>query len=815
MTFITDSRQPRGIGFLPLQHEFYQQQNWPLDQRACIMALRVTRRQLPSESPDHLGHYVFDEQTVGDLIGGMWWNIEPDSERPIPGWRFVWPSIVKPFDGVITGSGGTCLNLDPYEILPVWGHFWDPDTRFKPLDSTTANLTLTPRWNNGDLKWPKPARGMYGLALTADDEHQQLEYFYQTDPRMIAQHVFGDPKMGSMVCDLGEGNVAGDSFAVSQQRMARLHTFMRVIWGPAFTIMPLDPEMPVGDTVGELFPCDAFGNLDEFNSLAWQHMPHVCQHTGWGLVIDQKPKIPVTGGKIAQPGTSMRGIDSAFGAPYSIGMCSMYEGGFFAPAPDHDKHRVGIDGDNNKIFSQHLSTNALFRLPFDPIEPGTPVLDDGGEIILEQPTFDGPLHFELIPYPESPINPPFESQVILGWDETVPYQWNCNYPRWGKWRMWSFTGEGASTSHTRPVHVASAREYTQRLGYLWTPITRAHTAMMFRPISPEPGTLDFRHAVKADEWGEDRAALLDCFNRTSPMTMRVEAFGRMRQPSGLEFDYNIDPETARWPGGTAPGGIAFMPPELDILDADNDYDPDNGTFTPSTGYLVAVPRVYWAAGIPDFTTGAIRNGYRWGRTTTNGDLVWDRLDSSGTATETMRATLADGRIGIGVAAPQTTLDIRPSTSTTRAGVGGILHVNASSAAVVASASEQTLMTFTVPAFVLSSGRGIRVRGWGETAANATLKTIRLYFGATVVAMNDVTTTPNGDDWLVEGEVFFDAAGRQEAIGEARVSDILQTVTRTAPAENEAAAIIVRVTGEPGVGAAANDIVQEGFAVYFL
>lgn len=633
MTFITESRQPRGIGFLPLQHEFFQNQNWTLDQRVSILALRITSRRLPSEGAGNLGHYVFEDKSVGDLHGGLLWYLPEDgsSDRPIPGWRFIWPAISAPFQGIPTAGGGTCLSLDPYEILPVVTPFWLADTRYKSFNSADFGH-LTPRWDGffGEPKWPKPARGMYGLMIASDDEHQQIEYFYQTDPRMIAQHVFGDPKMSSMICDLGEGNIVGDSFAVSRQRMARMHTFWRVIWGPAFTNMPIDTECPTDESVSEQPPCDAFGNLDEFNSLAWQHMPHVCQHTGWGLVIDQKPKLNVKGeGAGAGPGDSLRA--AAFGAPYSIGMCSMYEGGFFAPAPDHDKHRVGIDGDNNKIFSQHLSTLSLFRLPFDPALPGDVIIEGDGEIIETQPSYDGPLAFELQQIPNLVADLPFESRVILGWDKCDSYTWNCGNIRFGKWKMWGFNAEGASESHTMPVLISSDRDYRLRLGYLWTPLTRAHTALMFRPIAPVPGALDLRHAVRGDQWGPHKKELIDCFNKTSPMTIRVEAFARMNQPGGLEFDYNIEPESMRWPGGTAPGGIAFMAPELDILDEANDFNPLDQSWTPSVAHIVATRRVFWAVGTPDFTTGGIRSGHRWGRDADNSRLLFSRVDSSGIA----------------------------------------------------------------------------------------------------------------------------------------------------------------------------------------
>ena len=71
--------------------------------------------------------------------------------------------------------------------------------------------------------------------------------------------------------------------------------------------------------------------------------------------------------------------------------------------------------------------------------------------------------------------------------------------------------------------------------------------------------------------------------------------------------------------------------------------------------------------------------------------------------------------------------------TALANIGGKLNIDNTTAGTTAVTTEETLLTYTLPANSLTQGgRGIRIRAWGTTAATATTKRIRLKFGATNV-----------------------------------------------------------------------------------
>jgi hypothetical protein len=112
---------------------------------------------------------------------------------------------------------------------------------------------------------------------------------------------------------------------------------------------------------------------------------------------------------------------------------------------------------------------------------------------------------------------------------------------------------------------------------------------------------DFRFAICADpeEEAADRA--------TRPAVARLEAWGA---ESGTSWDYTVQPDAGRTPGGTACGGIVILPPEVDLLDGVDSYAP--GGVSLSTAYFATGPGAYFASGSPDRTTGDMENqSIRW------------------------------------------------------------------------------------------------------------------------------------------------------------------------------------------------------------
>ena len=112
-----------------------------------------------------------------------------------------------------------------------------------------------------------------------------------------------------------------------------------------------------------------------------------------------------------------------------------------------------------------------------------------------------------------------------------------------------------------------------------------------------------------------------------------------------------------------------------------------------------------------------------------------------------------------------------------------------------------------------SGKAIKVRAWGKTAANGNNKTIKLYFGATVLATHGLAAT-NDKDWYMEGTVIQGATGAQSCEcsyfleGAAAMTNTVQ-----AAAETETGDVIVKCTGESGT--ASDDILMKGMIVEFM
>ena len=79
---------------------------------------------------------------------------------------------------------------------------------------------------------------------------------------------------------------------------------------------------------------------------------------------------------------------------------------------------------------------------------------------------------------------------------------------------------------------------------------------------------------------------------------------------------------------------------------------------------------------------------------------------------------------------------------------GRIDTKITSTGTDADTAEKTLWTFTLPANTLSAdGITIIVEAGGAFAANANTKTLKLAFGAFAITLNNVTTAPNGVNWV--------------------------------------------------------------------
>lgn len=140
----------------------------------------------------------------------------------------------------------------------------------------------------------------------------------------------------------------------------------------------------------------------------------------------------------------------------------------------------------------------------------------------------------------------------------------------------------------------------------------------------------------------------------------------------------------------------------------------------------------------------------------------------------------------------------------------LLSLNTTSTGNGADTTEDVLMTYSLPANTLgTTARGLKITAWGNTAANADNKTIKLYFGSEVIA--SPTAATNNKGWYMYMEVYHTGANAQVAFGYGQVDTTAVTPLITTGAETESSAIVIKVTGTAGTGNA-NDIVAKAMIV---
>jgi hypothetical protein len=125
------------------------------------------------------------------------------------------------------------------------------------------------------------------------------------------------------------------------------------------------------------------------------------------------------------------------------------------------------------------------------------------------------------------------------------------------------------------------------------------------------------------------------------------------------------------------------------------------------------------------------------------------------------------------------------------------------------------MTYSLPANTIKDkgGRYLRIIARGRCAANADNKTMKLYFGSSVITTPTAAT--NNKKWYLELEVFRTGSSTQYVSGSGIVDVTpVSPFTNTASAETDTAAIVIKCTGTNGT-AAANDIVCEALTVELI
>jgi hypothetical protein len=151
--------------------------------------------------------------------------------------------------------------------------------------------------------------------------------------------------------------------------------------------------------------------------------------------------------------------------------------------------------------------------------------------------------------------------------------------------------------------------------------------------------------------------------------------------------------------------------------------------------------------------------------------------------------------------------------TGRPHLAGLINTALTSTGNGADTTEDTLQSYSLPVNSLDTvGRCIRVTSWGTTANNGDNKTIRVYFGASLIASTTAAFT--NLSWIAHLTVCKTGSNTQSAIGDLTVGTTVIAPAHTAGADSDTAAITIKTTGQAGA-ANANDIVSKGQIVEFL
>lgn len=629
---INDSREHGGIGILPLQ-DFTG--GLELSARHVVVAARKVGRE---ESPGQLGRIIVQRGSAGDLLGGFMW---PESGRGIPAWGFVFGAKTTRSgteDGIGLPTGGGGSGAHPSPMLPVRGRDWAHDTRF------AASISTAPKgWNQSPAGW-------YGLVVAGTSETAQVEHFHPTDPRMPLVHWDGEPRCSAVACDLDSDS------APAPDRHARISSALRVLRKPsnapkesnavAFMLC----ESGQGDVRGgygfDVWDSDASkARIDStVRTVTTTRTSTEPSLRGGGILGEVSSVVTRTSVRTRRTSTSTLEVETAGkGKPETvIGMLGKRDGGPLDTGPSTDKHRIGSDADGNAINPFHISTDAYFRM---------------------DQRQDARILFESRPWPVDAKD--YDERALCH------LSYRADMDRWMIWTSFPMGDEVRVTETrtlarptvTRPEFpprrrggdgiAGSSGDTGEDDGYFsegetpdvmdtgsgLRPAISMRREMMlpgvsFRPQRIAAGEYDWRYSSAISP--------LDMRERhsdTTPVTVRMEGYGA--QGAGGGWSYAEQPGSSRHRGGTAAGGVAFLPPEIDMSHALESFAP--GGVTQSTAHVVAAPGVRWAAGTPDTTSGGAKDGWSWYVDGT--DLVFSRLDSSGGESELLRL-YADGHLRI-------------------------------------------------------------------------------------------------------------------------------------------------------------------------
>lgn len=148
------------------------------------------------------------------------------------------------------------------------------------------------------------------------------------------------------------------------------------------------------------------------------------------------------------------------------------------------------------------------------------------------------------------------------------------------------------------------------------------------------------------------------------------------------------------------------------------------------------------------------------------------------------------------------------------GPTGQLYTTTATQATAGGTAEQTLATYSLPANALDqAGRRVRIRAAFHCATNANNKTMKLYFGASVIT-TPTAATSNKNAFLTL-DVVKSGASTQIVWGTGQVDTTAVTpYVNASGSDTDTAAIVIKATGTDGTDSA-GDIVLDAFSVEYV
>lgn len=147
------------------------------------------------------------------------------------------------------------------------------------------------------------------------------------------------------------------------------------------------------------------------------------------------------------------------------------------------------------------------------------------------------------------------------------------------------------------------------------------------------------------------------------------------------------------------------------------------------------------------------------------------------------------------------------------GATGKISASTLTAGIPATTVETTLQTYTVaPNLLAAGGDSMRVTCWGQFNGSAATKTVRLYFGASVVTASAATTSSGG--WQLTQVVTRKSATTQGYTGQGIANATVAPGVGIDGAETLTAAVLVKCTGQSSVSEL-NAVTANGMVVEAL